>query len=282
MLVSKSLQQYYPVLDINEYEKLKLYFEKADGKRRVFSAFLQGPPGCGKTILALNIARDLGLHYVVLNGVGSMIDLDLIGSYVLKKGETIWQDGPLPAAIRLANQNKKAMLVINELNAMPESTQVALNPVLDNQACVVLTQKDNEVVELNQDARLYVVATMNLDVKAVNSIQDAVLDRSGPVIRFDYPSLSTETNLISKIVEKDTKSVEPYVRVAQESRKACIKEHTVSNPVSTRGIIDWIGMSQIVTPLLAFELTIANKYSNNQNEYNLLMTIAKGADMQHW
>lgn len=283
-------QEYYPMLKLGTYggkvlNELDVIFsaierDRKDKKRHITTFYLISPPGLGKTVMAAHIANKLNCPYQIVNCVGTMTDLDLLGSYLLIGEESMWQDGPIPSIIRATNEHKIGLLLLNELNALQESAQIGLNPLLDRQESVVLTQKNNELVKIDKDAHLVVIATMNPDVMGVNEIQDAVRDRSSGIIYMDYPSVEDETVLISKITGYPERSVQPFCATVNKCRKLKTVDHKVTRVPSTRALIDWINYTSIWGSDIAFTLTIENKFGTNDEERALFRSLARGMKVE--
>ena len=273
------LQEYITVGKEVEYLNKLVEVTSKDPKQRVPVSYLTGPPGIGKTLLCQNVAKKFAMPFVTVNCVSSMIDLDLLGMHLLKGKDMIWQDGPIPAAIRAANQYGRAMLILNEINALTPNTQLAFNPLMDHQSGVVLTLNDNENVKVEEGNHLFIMCSMNKDVRGINILQEAFLDRAGPVFDLEYPDEKTESKIISLITGIDKNKARKFVDVGIECRNLCMVDKTVTVPVSPRGIIEWVRQSQIFGPKVGFELAIANKYAGSKNEKRILNGIAKGSDV---
>ena len=56
---------------------------------------LKGPTGCGKTRFVEHMAWRLGRPLVTVACHDDLSASDLIGRYLVRAGETVWQDGPL-------------------------------------------------------------------------------------------------------------------------------------------------------------------------------------------
>ena len=93
---------------------------------------LEGPVGTGKTTLAGVVAGDLGRPVFRVDGDGRYTEQKLVGSFdpklVLDRGFVL--DSFLPGPLFRAMQ-EGGILLINELNRMPEMVQNVLLPALD-------------------------------------------------------------------------------------------------------------------------------------------------------
>lgn len=275
---TNDLQPYIQVK--KEKDMLKKYFEeKLNTSERVHVIFMFGPPGNGKTLLAKNLAKDFSLPYNVVNCVSSMVDLDLLGTYVLKKQEMIWADGPLPEIIRATNKHRAGICICNEINALTPNAQLAFNPLFDHQGEVRLSTKDGEIVKVDEGAHLFVICTMNRDVRGINALQEAFIDRADIAIDMDYPDLNAEVRIISEITKLPESKIKRFVEIGVECRKAAIVDRSVRIALSPRGIVGWINLTKIFGAEEAFEKAVANKYAQTSDEKAVLLTIARGADV---
>ncbi|HME56191.1 MAG TPA: AAA family ATPase [Candidatus Lokiarchaeia archaeon] len=244
--------------------------------KNVTTFYFMSPPGLGKTVLGAHLARLINCPYQIVNCVSTINDLDLLGSFVLIGQETVWQDGPLPSIIRATNENGTGILIINELNALSLNAQIALNPLMDKQQCVVLTLNNNEIVKVQSDAHLLIIASMNPDILGVNELQDSVRDRSNAVIYMDYPSVDKEADLVSKLVDIHPAIARQFADVISECRLLKTRDHKITKAPSTRGLLDWINYSRVWGVETAYKLTIVNRYGTTEDERNALFVIGKG------
>jgi MoxR-like ATPase len=135
---------------------------------------LEGSVGVGKTTLALEVARSLGSKIVRVDGDGRFTEQKLVGSFdpkmALEKGfvESSFLPGPLYQAM-----NEGSILLINELNRMPEMVQNVLLPAMDEGLIQI-----PYLGELKAKPGFAIVATQNpREFVATSSLSEALLDR---------------------------------------------------------------------------------------------------------
>ena len=68
-------------------------FERCHARR--LPVMLKGPTGCGKTRFVEHMAWRLGRPLVTVACHDDLSASDLTGRYLVRGGETVWQDGPL-------------------------------------------------------------------------------------------------------------------------------------------------------------------------------------------
>ncbi|MHA1610440.1 MAG: AAA family ATPase, partial [Promethearchaeota archaeon] len=287
-------QIYYPMLEfkgyedknINELELIRLAIERDRSipSKNVTTFYFFSPPGLGKTVMGAYMAACYNSPFQIVNCVNSMIDLDMLGSQILQGEDTLWQDGPLPSIIRATNEFGFGILIINELNALTVNAQMALNPLLDRQECVVLTQNNNEMVKIKAPNHLLILASMNPDVFGIHDLQDSVRDRASAILEMSYPPLEKEIQLIQCLSGISQPLARKYCEVISECRKAKYKDKTISKAPSTRALLDWINYSGVWGPMLAFQMTIANRYCSGYSaeEREILLRLAKGKGVKLW
>ncbi len=135
---------------------------------------LEGSVGVGKTTLALEVARSLGKQIVRVDGDGRFTEQKLVGSFdpkmALEKGfvESSFLPGPLYQAMK-----DGSILLINELNRMPEMVQNVLLPAMDEGLIQI-----PYLGELKAKLGFAIVATQNpREFVATSSLSEALLDR---------------------------------------------------------------------------------------------------------
>ena len=164
------------------------------------------PPGMGKTLYAYNLAAKFGAYLVKVDCNSQMREDHLLGAYrtgLNENGdvETVWEDGPLPLAVRLANTGKKVVVLMNEFNLLRPDIQPLLNPLLDFQKSITLTSYGNETVKLTRGCIIFVL-TGNPNIIGVNPIPQNVWSRMIVLLKMDIGDvIRTKKNVLTEIYQ---------------------------------------------------------------------------------
>lgn len=135
---------------------------------------LEGPVGTGKTTLALDVARSLGRPVFRVDGDGRYTEQKLVGSFdpklVLERGfvRESFLPGPLFQAMEAGG-----ILLMNELNRMPEMVQNVLLPALDEGLLQIPV-----LGTVRAQSGFCVIATQNpREFVGTSALSEALLDR---------------------------------------------------------------------------------------------------------
>lgn len=101
---------------------------------------IKGPTGCGKSQLVEYMALRLNMPLIKVACNEDTNAADLLGRFLIKGGETVWQDGPVTRAVR-----QGGLLYLDEIAEAREDVVVAIHPLTDHRREVYL-DKVNEVV----------------------------------------------------------------------------------------------------------------------------------------
>lgn len=129
---SPELPWYHPVGD--ELEVL------AHAWRQDLPVLLKGPTGCGKSRLVEHMAARLGRPMVTVACHDDTSAADMLGRWLVRGGDTVWQDGPVTRAVRTG-----AILYVDEIAEARPDVVVALHPLTDHRRRVYLDRLDEEV-----------------------------------------------------------------------------------------------------------------------------------------
>lgn len=196
-----------------------------------YPVHLIGPTGCGKTIMALQVAKEMGRPVVWINGDESITTTDLIGGYsqvevnsvrdkyihnVYKDKDILkadWVDNPLTLACKYGYT-----LVYNEFS---RSKAVANNVLLSvfSEGILELPTQFGEERYVKVHPLFRAIFTSNsLEYTGVHRAQDALLDRMVGIY-MDYYDQETETKIIAthaNIKEKDAYLITTMLRSLRE------------------------------------------------------------------
>lgn len=189
---------------------------------------LKGPTGCGKTQLVEHMAQKLKRPIVKVACNEDTNAADLLGRYILKNGETIWQDGPVTQALRT-----DAILYLDELAEAREDVVVALHPLTDHRREIYL-DKIKEVVKASSDFML--VASYNPGYQhGLKEIKPSTRQRFVG-LTLDYLNYEKEVFIVKEISGVDQKIAIQLVVFANKIR--LMKDLILKETISTRLLIN--------------------------------------------
>jgi nitric oxide reductase NorQ protein len=107
---------------------------------RRLPVMLKGPTGCGKTRFVEHMAWRLGRPLVTVACHDDLSASDLVGRYLVRGSDTVWQDGPLTRAVRTG-----ALCYLDEVVEARQDTIVVIHPLTDDRR-VLPIDKTGELV----------------------------------------------------------------------------------------------------------------------------------------
>ena len=265
---------------IQQTDELEYLFEaiKNIGNGNCVGILLYGPPGTGKTLLAITLADSLKSPYYIIDGSPDLDRRDLEGNWELIEGETRFNNGPLTLAIRDANKEGIAIIIINEINAIRESEQISFNSLLSENH-INLISKGFEKHELNKKSKLIIIGTMNKGVVGINKLQEAFDDRFMINLEIDYPIRNTEINIATAFSGCKKNVAAIVVDSARQIRKLAIKDFSITKIFSTRLIVKFcLLITNMPTKFLKrnIENVIINKLGDTSEEKKSIAMILDG------
>jgi len=162
-------------------------------------SFITGLSGMGKTKEVFEAAAATKRELIRVNITIETDEDDLLGHYVLKDGETIWEDGPVIVAME-----RGAILLLDEID-LASNKIMCLQPVLEGGN--IFLKKINRLVK--PAPGFNIVATANTKGKGnddgrfigANILNEAFLDRFPITFEQDYPPATIEKKIVSRILE---------------------------------------------------------------------------------
>lgn len=199
---------------------------------------LEGPPGSGKTSLAIALGKKYNYDIHVLTCSAGYVSDDLLGVVKFADGKPYVIEGQLTKACKAAIEGKKVLLVIDELSRMSLDDQAIFVEFFNETTArgksyfVLYNRVTGETLEVPKK-NLCVIATANSG-NDVYGIVPALLDRFSSRYRLDYMPMQNEIEKVMSLgVEKDI--AETVVNVALYTRNAKERE-ILPDSLSTRQV----------------------------------------------
>lgn len=217
---------------------------------------LIGPSGTGKTHIVYLLAEIMNIPLWEVNCGLQTSAYDLFGRFI-GLGRENWVDGQIVAWAR-----NGGILYLDEANMMRQDVAARLNPILDTRGHLVLTEKDNEVVE--RDRLSYCIISMNpasAEFSGAKPLNAAFRRRMSVWIDFDYlsvaPNISKdEIELVQKRSNVEYDTIVNMVKVAAELRRQ-YKQGDLPYGPSVGDLLNWATLiADNTPPMEAAEETI--------------------------
>ncbi|HIE31116.1 MAG TPA: gas vesicle protein GvpN [Methanosarcinales archaeon] len=203
--------------DVKEVaDRLKLWLSVG------YPVHLIGPTGCGKTSMAMHIAKELGQPVVWINGDEAVTTTDLIGGYSQIEQETLrdkyvhnvfrskdilkadWVDNPLTLACKYGYT-----LVYNEFSRTKPLANNILLSVFEEGILELPTKFGEErYIRVHPDFNA-ILTSNSVEYAGVHKPQDALLDRLVGIY-MDYYSFNTEVKIVrahTGVPERDARKI---------------------------------------------------------------------------
>ena len=197
---------------------------------------LKGPTGCGKTRFVEHMAWRLYRHeqpsqlaqpLITISCHEDLTATDLVGRYLLRGDETVWQDGPLTSAVRSG-----AICYLDEVVEARKDTTVLIHSLTDHRRMLPI-DKTGELVSAHEDFLL--VISYNPGYQSVLKDLKPSTRQRFVSLEFDYPAEEQEALIISHETGVDAELAARLALIGAKVRN--LKEHGFEEGVSTRLLI---------------------------------------------
>lgn len=161
-------------------------FEHAHGQR--LPVLLKGPTGCGKSRFVEFMAEKLKRPLITVACNDETSAADLVGRWLVRGGDTVWQDGPATRAVK-----QGGVLYLDEIAEAREDVVVLLHPLTDHRRQLFLDRND-EV--LTAPPEFMVVASFNPGYRrGLKELKPSTRQRFVS-LQFGYPPQDVEVEVL--------------------------------------------------------------------------------------
>lgn len=215
---------------------------------------IKGPTGCGKSQFVAAMAERLGRPVVKVSCNEDTTAADLLGRFIIRNMETVWQDGPVARAVR-----DGAILYLDEIAEAREDVIVALHPLTDHRRELYL-DRTNETLQAPDS--FFCVASYNPGYqRGLKELKPSTRQRFVS-ITLSYPVPKIEAEIIRTVTEVKPEMADKLVQFAAKIRN--LTQLGLRETVSTRllvyaGRLIHAGMA----PRLACRVAIAEPLSDD-------------------
>lgn len=181
---------------------------------------IKGHAGSGKTMSVVAYAAKRGYRYYNISSHAGVDTTQLFGKWNPQPdGSLRWVDGAVTHLVR-----NGGVLLINEINFLPERISTALFSLLDDRREIQLADKDGEVIKAHPE--LLILGDMNPNYRGTRPLNQAWSDRFALVLEFPYDP-SIEAKLI-----KNKAVLDLAAKLRQQ-----FDNDELETPISTRGLV---------------------------------------------
>lgn len=200
---------------------------------------MKGPTGCGKSQLVSYMAEQLKRPLIKVACNEDTSSADLLGRFLIKGAETIWQDGPVSRAVR-----EGAILYLDEIAEAREDVIVALHPLTDHRRQLYL-DRTNE--ELTAASGFMCVASFNPGYqKGFKELKPSTRQRF-VTLALGYPKPEIEAEIVANVTGVDLKLSQKLVQLAQKIRNQSNLD--LRETVSTRLLVHSAQLAKAGLPI---------------------------------
>lgn len=149
---------------------------------------IKGPTGCGKTRFIEYMAHELALPLVTVSCHEDLTAADLVGRFLFKDNETVWQDGPLTLAVRHGG-----ICYLDEIVEARKDTTVIIHSLTDDRR-ILYIDKTGEVIRAHP--HFMMVLSYNPGYQSiVKDLKQSTKQRFAS-LNFAHPSCDVEARII--------------------------------------------------------------------------------------
>ncbi len=218
------------------------------GHKAKLPVILKGPTGCGKSRFVDAMAYDLNIPLITVACNEDTSATDLLGRFLIKGNETVWQDGPLTRAVKTG-----AIFYLDEVVEAREDVIVLIHSLTDYRRILYI---DALAEAIAAPASFQLVMSYNPGYqKSFKELKPSTRQRF-LALSFTYPKPEIEAQIIQNETGAEEKVCRNLVALANKIRS--LSELGLAESVSTRLIVNSaLLIKQGVNTRLAAEVGMA-------------------------
>ena len=188
---------------------------------------LKGPTGCGKTRFVEHMAWRLGRPLITVSCHDDLTASDLVGRFLIRHDDTVWQDGPLTRAVR-----EGAICYLDEVVEARQDTIVVLHPLTDYRRILPI-EKRGQLVEAREGFLLVISYNPGYQ-SALKDLKHSTRQRFIS-IEFTHPRKELEARIIAHESGVAEEAAQDLAKLGEKVRN--LREHGLAEGVSTRLLV---------------------------------------------
>lgn len=256
----------------NLQDIVRPFYKKIGNEEEVFinchrtklPILLKGPTGCGKSRFVDAMAFDLGVPVITVACNEDTSATDLLGRFLIKGNETVWQDGPLTRAVRTGS-----ILYLDEVIEAREDVIVLIHSLSDYRRTLNIDAL-SEVVKAPDSFQLVLSYNPGYQ-KSFKDLKPSTRQRFVS-LEFSYPKPDIESQIIQKESGLNEKMSHKLVALGNKIRS--LGELGLAESVSTRLLVNaGILISSGLEARMACDVSIANSLTDDQDATRALKDI---------
>ena len=227
---------------------------------------IKGPTGCGKTRFIEHEAFKLNLPLITVSCHEDLTAADLVGRFIFKEDEMIWQDGPLTLAARHGG-----ICYLDEIVEARKDTTVIIHSLTDDRRTLYI-DKTGELVEADPDFMM--VMSYNPGYQSIiKDLKQSTKQRFASLI-FDNPSVDVETEIIRTEAGLSEEQSRKLAEMGEKIRE--LKGFGLDEGVSSRLLV-YVGrlMREGLSPVDACACAISRTLSDEKEVMKSMEDISR-------
>lgn len=158
-------------------------------KENMLPLLLKGPTGCGKSRFMQYLAWRFRLPLITVSCHDDLSTSDLVGRFLVRGNEAVWQDGPLTLAVKAGG-----LCYLDEVVEARKDTTVVIHPLTDDRRELPV-EKLGEIFKAPADFMLAV--SYNPGYQSVLKDLKPSTRQRFVSLNFDYPTEELEVKIVT-------------------------------------------------------------------------------------